>query len=187
MTDVFIEITDINKAKSIWAHLAKVSVFPTQLSITARPSSQNITIEYACCFKFLLIDWTNIELFDNHLHLIPLPRRGAVSVWTPSSINRIDPEAHYNIRILGRILDHIFEIPLAVHPLAPPPRTHIVQMSTSTQGRAHVTAQHVNIPDAGATTTPIDLFVEATSSTGTRPKVKPRKAQVTTDIEMEEI
>ena len=40
-----------------------------------------------------------------------MPTRGSVSVWTPTDLKSINPLEPYEIRILGRVLDLVMQLP----------------------------------------------------------------------------
>ena len=57
------------------------------------------------------IDWerAGVNIYHNE-RPIPLPEVGSVSLWTSSDLDTINHDQHYHVRILGRVLDQIYDI-----------------------------------------------------------------------------
>ena len=121
-TDIFLEITNITTCQTIWAHLTKVAVYPSQLFLNQKLNSNQISMSKFCCVQQISIDWNDIMLITNNHKEIQLPNKAAISIWTPTSINYIEQHIQYDIRIMARILDHVIEInilPVLAQPSAP--------------------------------------------------------------------
>ena len=111
-TDIFVEITNIATTESIWAHCAKVAIHPSLLTLTAPLNSHQINVVSLCCVRQIRIDWKDVLLVDNKLNIVPLPASATVSAWTPNSLTSIQTDIPYNIKIFGRVLDMVMEIPV---------------------------------------------------------------------------
>ena len=46
---------------------------------------------------------------------LPIPGVGTISIWTLGDLDCINADKQYQIRILGRVLDQIYEIPMDVN------------------------------------------------------------------------
>ena len=57
------------------------------------------------------VNWDSVEIFvgDNGSGL-QMPRKGSLSFWTHNKLAQIDTREPHQIRLLGRVLDHIFEL-----------------------------------------------------------------------------
>ena len=111
--DIFVEITRINDCKSIWAQFTQIPVHPTLLKRAGHLNSQHITIFKTCITKYIRVDWeaSGVTLFFNG-RPITIPMVGTVSLWSSSDLDVIDSQQQYTIRLLGRVLDQIYDIPI---------------------------------------------------------------------------
>ena len=120
-TDIFIEVINISTAKSIWAYFTTCAVHPSQLWITGYPSACDMSIIKICCVRQLQIDWQNIILCDTCQKVIKLPPCGHLSVWQTDSLETIENQQPYQIKVFGQILDQIMPIEIKDHVMQPPP------------------------------------------------------------------
>ena len=72
-TDLFIEVTNVTKGNSIWAHFASTGCFPSQIQISRPIQKEDVQIETIyCIFKHIRINWLdkkenrNIWNYDNY-------------------------------------------------------------------------------------------------------------------------
>ena len=65
-TDIFIEVTNTMTCQTLWAHLTKVAVFPSQLYLGRKVNLNQISMSTFCCIKQLEIDWEDITLLTNN-------------------------------------------------------------------------------------------------------------------------
>ena len=56
-TDIFLEVTNTMTCQTIWAHLTKVAVFPSQLFLSHKLNSNQINMSKFCCVRQVSIDW----------------------------------------------------------------------------------------------------------------------------------
>ena len=119
--DIFIEVVNIITAKSIWAYFATCTVHPLQLRITGYPSAQDMSIIKVCCMCQLQIDWQNIILCDTEQHVVKLPVCGHLSVWQTDSLESIQTNQLYQIKVFGHILDQIMPIEIKDDVMQLPP------------------------------------------------------------------
>ena len=112
-SDIFVEVTNVANCKTMWAHFKQIAVHPTLLKCVGYLNANNITIYKTCCFKTMRIDWerAGITLYHNK-RPIPIPGVGTISIWTSGDLDCINADEQYQIRILGRVLDQIYEIPM---------------------------------------------------------------------------
>ena len=58
------------------------------------------------------VNWDNILIQDHMGKPIILPNLGRVSLWSSSDLFDINTAEQYHIRILGHVLDQIYDIPI---------------------------------------------------------------------------
>ena len=120
-TDIFVEVINISTAKSIWAYFTTCAVYPSQLRITGYPSAQDMSIIKVCCVRQLQVDWQNIILCDTCQKVVKLPPCGHLSVWQTDSLESIENQQPYQIKVFGQILDQIMPIEIKDDVMQPPP------------------------------------------------------------------
>ena len=60
-TDLFVEVTNVTKGNSIWAHFASTRCFPSQICMLRLIQMEDIQIETFCCiFKRMRVNWSSI-------------------------------------------------------------------------------------------------------------------------------
>ena len=109
-TDIFVEVINISTAKSIWAYFTTCTVHPSELRIIGYPSARDMLIIKICCVHQLQVDWQNIILCDSHQKVIKLPHCGHLFVWQTDSLEMIENQQPYQIKVFGQILDQIMPI-----------------------------------------------------------------------------
>ena len=108
--DLFLQIIDQEVGEVLWAHFKTVAALPDQIRIVGVLRHNDIQVMSTCGFKFLNVDWKQVMIYDSENHVIHMPSRGSVSVFTPTGIEHIDSDTPYKITLMGRMLDHYFEI-----------------------------------------------------------------------------
>ena len=58
------------------------------------------------------VNWDHILIQDHMGKAITLPSLGRVSLWSSSNLFDINTTEQYHIRILGQVLDQIYDIPI---------------------------------------------------------------------------
>ena len=62
-TGLFIEVTNVTKSNTVWAHFMATGYFPTNIHLSRPILKESVPIETRCCiFKQMIIDWTNTEV-----------------------------------------------------------------------------------------------------------------------------
>ena len=74
-TDIFLEVTNITTCQTIWVHLTKVAVYPSQLFLGHKLNSNQINMSKFCCVRQVSIDWNDIVLITNTHKEIQLPSK----------------------------------------------------------------------------------------------------------------
>ena len=60
------------------------------------------------------VNWDQVLIQDHMGKAINLPSLGRVSLWSSSDLFEVNTNEQYHIRILGRVLDQIYDIPIDV-------------------------------------------------------------------------
>ena len=93
-TDLFVEVTNVTKGNTVWAHFTATGYFPT-----------NIRIETGCCiFKRMIMDWTNTEVTGISGIRIEMPNETKISMFTDNDLTHITDD-HFEIKLVARLLD----------------------------------------------------------------------------------
>ena len=85
---------------------------PMLLRRTEQLNSADITIVKHCCTTVMQINWQKVLIQDHMNTALRLPNLGQVSCWSSSDLFEINSAEQYQIRILGRVLDQIYDISL---------------------------------------------------------------------------
>ena len=110
--DIIVEVTRVNGAKSTLAHFMQIRCHPTMLKRTGHLSSADITIVKHCCTTVMQINWQNMLIRGHMNTTLWLPNLGRVSCWSSSDLFKINSTEQYQIHILGRVLNQIYDIPV---------------------------------------------------------------------------
>ena len=58
--DLFVEVTNLTKGNTIWAHYTLTGYYPTSIRLSNQILKENVDINTSwCCFKTMHIDWDN--------------------------------------------------------------------------------------------------------------------------------
>ena len=79
-----------------------------------------MSIIKVCCICQLQIDWQNIILCDTEQHIVKLPVCRHLSVWQTDSLESIQTNQPYKIKVFGCILDQIMPIKIKDDVMQPP-------------------------------------------------------------------
>ena len=80
-TDLFIEVTNLMKGNTVWAHFMAASYFPTNIHLSRPIPKENVRIEtHSCIFKQMIIDWTNTEVTGISGIRIEMPNEAKISI-----------------------------------------------------------------------------------------------------------
>ena len=106
-TDLFVEVINVTKGNGIWAHFALTGCFPTQIQLSGPIQKDNVQIETVCCiFKWIRINWSNINVTGISGTMINMPDKAYVSIFTDSNLTHIT-EDHFEIKLIARLLDQM--------------------------------------------------------------------------------
>ena len=73
-----------------------------------------------CCVHQLQVDWQNIILYNSRQKVIKSPNCGHLFVWQTDSLEMIENQQPYQIKVFGQILDQIMPIEIKDDVMQPP-------------------------------------------------------------------
>ena len=99
-TDLFVEVTNITKGNSIWAHFTVTGCFPSQIRISRPIQKEDVQIETFCCiFKCMRVNWSNIIVTGISGMTIVMPEIAKVSIFMDNDLTHITDD-HFKIKLL---------------------------------------------------------------------------------------
>ena len=113
--DLFVEVTNLTKGNTIWAHYTSTGYYPTSIRLSQQILKENICITTSwCCFKTMHIDWDNTVVTGISGIKIDMPTEAKVSIFTDNDLTHINDD-HFKINLVARLLNQIYFVPI------PPP------------------------------------------------------------------
>ena len=104
-TDLFVEVTNVTKGNGIWAHFISTGYFPTQIQLSRPIQKDDVQIETVCCiFKWIRINWSNINVTGISGTMITMPDMAYVSIFMDNYLTHIT-EDHFEIKLIAILLD----------------------------------------------------------------------------------
>ena len=137
-TDLFVQVTNITKGNSIWAHFTSTGCFPSQIRILRSIRKGDVQIETFCCiFKCMRVNWLSIIVTGISGITITMPDIAHVSIFMDNDLTHITDD-HFKIKLIARLLYQIYIIQPPMLPPryddAPPDEYEYSQPPTSTDG-----------------------------------------------------
>ena len=137
-TDLFVEVSNITKGNSIWAHFMVTGCFPSQIRISRLIQKEDVQIETCCCiFKCMRVSWSNITVTGISGMTIDMPEIAKISIFSDNDLTHIRDD-HFKIKLIARLLNQIYVVQppmlLPRHDDAPPGEYEYSQPSTSISG-----------------------------------------------------
>ena len=135
-TDLFVEVTNVTKGNSIWAHFVLTRCFPSQIQMSRQTQKEDVQIETFCCiFKCIRVNWSSIIVTGISGTIITMPDIAYVSIFTDNDLAHIT-EDHFKIKLIARLLDQVYIVQPPMLPPryddAPPGEYEYSQSHTST-------------------------------------------------------
>ena len=137
-SDLFVEVTNITKGNSIWAHFALTRCFPSQICMSRPIRKEDVQIETFCCiFKHMRVNWSSIIVTGISRTTITMPDIAYVSIFMDNDLTHITDD-HFEIKLIARLLNQIYVVQPPILPPryddAPPDKYEYSQPLTSTDG-----------------------------------------------------
>ena len=109
-TDLFIEVTNVMKGNTVWAHFMATSYFPTNIPLSRPILKNSVRIETHCCiFKQMISDWMNTEVTSISDIRIEMPNEAKISIFTDNDLTLITDD-HFEINLIAHLLDQIYVV-----------------------------------------------------------------------------
>ena len=115
-TDLFVEVTNVTKGNTVWAHFMATGYFPTNIHLFRPILKESVRIETQCCIFKRMIDWTNTEVTGISGIRIEMPNEVKISIFTDNNLAHITDD-HFEIKLVARLLDQICVV---LSPQSPP-------------------------------------------------------------------
>ena len=110
-TDLFVEVTNVTKGNTIWAHFTATGYLPTNIHLSRPIPKESVRIETRCyIFKKMIIDWTNTEVTGISGSRIEMPNEAKISIFADNDLTHITDD-HFEIKLVARLLDQIYVVP----------------------------------------------------------------------------
>ena len=108
--DLFVEVTNVTKGNSLWAHFTVTGCFPSQMLISRQIQNEDVQIERCCCiFKCVRIDWSNIIVTGIPGIVIEMPEVVKVSIFTDNDLTHITDD-HFEKKLIAWLLNQIYVV-----------------------------------------------------------------------------
>ena len=116
-TDLFVEVTNLMKGNTVWAHFMATGYFPTNIHLSRPIPKESVRIEtYCCIFKQMIIDWTNTEVIGISGIRIEMPNEAKILIFTDNDLTNFSDD-HFQINLIACLLDQIYVVPSPQSPL----------------------------------------------------------------------
>ena len=142
-TDLFVEVTNITKGNSIWAHFALTGCFSSQICMSTL-IQKDVQIETFCCiFKCMRVDWSSIIVTGISGTTITMPDIEYVSIFMDNDLTHITDD-HFEIKLSAKLLNQIYVVQPPMLPLrydTPPDEYEYSQPHTSMDGARPIAPQ----------------------------------------------
>ena len=114
-TDLFMEVTNLTKGNTIWAHYTSTGYYPTLIRLSLQIQKENVHIDTSWCFKMMHVDLNNIVVTGITGIKIDMPTEAKVLIFTDNDLTHINDD-HFEINLVAHFLNQICVV------LIPPPR-----------------------------------------------------------------
>ena len=111
-TDLFVEVTNLMKGNTIWAHYTSTGYYPTSIRLSQQIPKENVCITTSrCCLKTMCIDWDNTMVMGISGIKIDVPSNAKVSIFTDNNLTHINDD-HFEINLVAGPLNQIYVVPI---------------------------------------------------------------------------
>ena len=111
-TDLFVEVTNLMKGNTTWAHYTSTGYYPTLIKLSRQILKENVCITTSwCCFKTMHIDWDNTMVTGISGIKINMPSDAKVSIFTDNDLTHIN-DNQFKIDLMVRLLNQIYVVPV---------------------------------------------------------------------------
>ena len=115
-TDLFVEVTNLTKGNTVWAHFTLTGYYPTSIRLLRQIPTEKVHIDTSCfCFKTMHTDWDNMNVTRISGIKIEMLTDAKVSIFMENDLTHINDD-HFEINLIAHLLTRIYVVPV------PPPR-----------------------------------------------------------------
>ena len=115
-TDIFVEVTNLTKGNTIWAHFTLTGYYPISIRLLRQIPKEKVHIDTNCfCFKMMHTNWNNTVVNGISGIKTEMPTEANVSIFTDNDLTHINDD-HFEINPVAHLLNQMFAVPV------PPPR-----------------------------------------------------------------
>ena len=115
-TDLFVEVANLTKGNTVWAHFTSTGYYPTLIRLSRQILKEKVHIDTSCfCFKMMHIDWDNTIVTGISGIKIEILMEARVSIFMDNDLTHINDD-HFEINLVAHLLNQIYVAPI------PPPR-----------------------------------------------------------------
>ena len=100
-TDLFVEVTNLTKGNTIWAHYTLTGYYPIPIKLSQQIPKEKVHINTSwCCFKTMHIDWDNTVVTGISGIKIDMPMEAKVLIFTDNDLTHINDD-HFEINLVA--------------------------------------------------------------------------------------
>ena len=111
-TDLFVEVTNLMKGNTVWAHFTLICYYPTSIRLARQIPKEKVCIDTSCfCFKKMHIDWDNTIVTGISGIKIEMPMEARVSIFMDNDLTHINDD-HFEITLVAHLLNQIHVVPV---------------------------------------------------------------------------
>ena len=115
-TDLFVEVINLTKGNTIWAHYTLTVYYPTLIRLSQQILKEKVCIDTSWyCFKMMHTDWDNTVVTGISGIKIHMPTEAKVSIFTDNDLTHINDD-HFEINLVACLLNQVHLVPV------PPPQ-----------------------------------------------------------------
>ena len=90
-TDLFVEVTNLMKGNTVWAHFTSTGYYLTSIRLSRQILKEKVCIESSCCcFKMMHIDWNNTIVTGISGIKIEMLKEARVLIFTDNDLTHIN-------------------------------------------------------------------------------------------------
>ena len=114
-TDLFVEVTNLRKGNTVWAHFTLTGYYPTSIRLSQQTPKEKVCIDTSCCcFKIMHVDWDNIVVTGISGIKKDMPTEAKILIFMDNDLTHINDD-HFEINLIACLLNQIHVVPV------PPP------------------------------------------------------------------
>ena len=110
-TDLFVEVTNLTKGNTVWAHFTLMGYYPTSIRLSQQIPKVKVRTDTSCCFKMMHEDWHNTVVTGISGIKIDMPTEAKVLIFTYNDLTHINDD-HFEINLVACLLCQICVVPV---------------------------------------------------------------------------